>query len=296
MHSINWNDLRYILAVARAGSVVGAGRALGLNHATVLRHVHAFEKNAGAQLFERKSSGYLLTEQGSELVRSLEQVESAVTEVERKIAARELKPEGVLRVTTTDSLFPAIVSPHLKRFQAKYPDIVLDITVTNMRLDLARREADVAVRPSQNPPEDLIGIRVGDLAFGVYATSDYLNAHPGKSMEEHAWLGLNEMLGGAPPAVWMRETMPGTRVVSRADSFVALQALAHEDLGLTLLPCCVGDTDGRLVRYAAPITPITTSLWVLTHPDLRRSALVRAFLDFFTEALRGEADLLLGRR
>ena len=213
----SWDDLRYVLAVAEHGSVASAGRYLGVNHATVLRHVNAFEKRYEVRLFERLATGYALTSEGKELVVSLRFVADNITEIERKISGLERRPEGRLRVTTTDSILAAVVAPHLAEFKEQYPRIVVDISMTVGRLDLSRREADVAIRPSSAPPENIVGIEVVPLAFGAYASATYLDGHQDRSLDKHRWLALDDLLSHAPPAQWLNSRVPAERIVLRAD-------------------------------------------------------------------------------
>lgn len=289
MHSDDWDNLRYLLAVARHGSVSSAARALGVNHSTVLRHVAAFETLHGVRIFDRRPSGYRLTEHGADILDPLLSVESAVAAVQRRIAAGEERLAGKLRVTTTDSVFAGVLSPHLAGFHARHPHITLDMRVTNLPLNLAQRDADIALRPSRAPPDALVGVHVGVLSFGIYAAPAYLAGQPDRHLNEHAWLGLDEVLARAPPAQWMRDALGEVSTVFRADSFVTLQLAAEAGLGLAVLPCCIADPSPRLVPVRAPMTELDTGLWLLTHPDLRRSSLVRAFLGHFSEVLRGDA-------
>lgn len=290
----SWDDLRYILAVAEHGSVSRAARQLGVNHATVLRHVGAYEKTREVRLFERLASGYSLTREGRELVDSLREIESRITEVERKISGWERRPEGNLRITTTDSILVAAVAPHLEAFRCEFPKIVVEVAMTVGRLDLARREADVAIRPSSHPPENIVGIEVAPLAFAVYASVAYMEGKQDWPIEEHRWLALDELLRHARPAQWIEANVPNESVAMRGDSFVALGHAAQQGLGLTILPCCYGDLLPGLVRVMGPLKESEVGLWILTHQDLRRSALVRAFIDFFLPRLRAMAPSLAG--
>ena len=292
----SWDDLRYVLAVADHGAGARAGRHLGVNHATVLRHVSAYEKRHQVRLFERLATGYALTAEGKDLVVSLRLIEDRITEIARKISGLERRPQGRLRVTTTDSILAAVVAPHLAEFKEQNPRIVVDISMTVGRLDLARREADVAIRPSSAPPENIVGIEVGPLAFGAYASAAYLDRYKDRPLEQHGWLALDDLLSHAPPAQWLNSRVPTERVVLRADSFVALGHAAQQGLGVSLLPCCYAHRLDGLRPVVAPIDELVTGLWILTHKDLRRSALVRAFIDFYLPRLRAMKDELAGRR
>ncbi len=178
MHRLDWSDLQYILAVANHGSLAGAARALGVNHSTVQRRITSFEALQQVTVFDRRPDGYKLTIEGQQLLEAAKAVEQAVWGLERKISGKDLKLEGTIRLTTTDTLLHTIVGRPLALFHRKYPDIVMDVSVTNSILSLTRRDADVAIRPAQSKPEPLVGDHVGDIQFAVYAASAYLRDKP----------------------------------------------------------------------------------------------------------------------
>ena len=163
-----WDDLRVVLAVAEAGSLAGAGRRLGASHATVFRRLGDVERRLGVRLFERSRLGYAPTDAGEELAEAARRIEAEVHDAERRIVGRDLRPAGVVRVTTTDSLMVGLVSPILAAFRRLYPGIVLEVVVSNQVFSLSRREADVAIRSSSAPPETLVGRRVATIAQAVY--------------------------------------------------------------------------------------------------------------------------------
>lgn len=286
MHKSSWDDLRYILAVADAGSVASAARHLGVTHSTVLRRIASFESRHEVRLFERLASGYALTAAGADTVASVREIDARIADVERRVAGADLRPEGRLRLTTTDSILKALLCPHLPAFNQAFPRIDIDVMVTGGRLDLGRREADIALRPSDEPPDDLVGIEVSRLGFGIYASPAYLRGRARTALTAHRWLVLGDEFRHARPAMWMVENVPPAQVVFRADSFVALAEGAQAGLGVALLPLCLGEQSVHLRRVEAPVTAAQTRLWMLTRRDLRRSATVRAFIDFYVPRLR----------
>src|SRR5262249_55937164 len=155
----------------------------------------------------------------------------------------------------------------LRAFQEKNPGIVLEITTSNALLDLSRRDADVAIRPVAEPPEDLIGRRVCDIAFAVYAAVGFTEAYDTKAnLTNHRWLAPNETLAGTSIGRWMRSSLPATRAAIHVDSLLAMRELCASGGGLAALPCYLGDLDERLVRVRPPVKEMTTALWVLSHP------------------------------
>ena len=295
--SIEWDDLRYVLAVASAGSLASAARNLGVNHTTVLRRVSAFEQRLGVRLFERLPTGYVLTPGGEELIAAARHIDERVTELERKLTGRDLRLSGVMRVTTTDTLMGSILPEILAEFRAAHPGIQLEVALSNVMFNLTKRDADVAIRPAKDPPETLIGRRIADVAFAVYASPRYLGKlRKIDDLAAHRWVAPDDSLADTTVAQWMRAELPDSEVALRADSFVALRQAAQAGLGLAALPCYLGDTSGELVRVHPPIAAMTTALWILTHADLRHTARIRAFTEFAADALGRRRALIEGKQ
>jgi DNA-binding transcriptional LysR family regulator len=292
---MDWDDLRYVLAVADAGSLAGAGRRLGVNHTTMLRRIAAVEQRLGLRLFERLPAGYTLTPGGEELIAAARQIEATVTTLERRLAGKDLRLAGTIRVTTTDTLMGSILPEILAEFHASYPGIQVEIAVSNLMFNLTRREADIAIRPASGPPETLIGRRIAKVAFAIYASPDYLaRQDAGRDLADHQWLAPDEGLADTAVAQWMRAQVPQARITLAANSLMALCQAARAGLGLAALPCYLGDTSPDLVCVHQPIREMETALWILTHADLRRVARVRAFTEFASEAFARRRPLLEG--
>lgn len=292
MHKIDWNDLKYILAVARAGSLAAGARALGVNHSTVLRRVNAFEEFHAVRLFDRSRTGYALTSEGEQLLKAARDIDDVVTRLERKIDGKDLKLEGRVRLTTTDTLLYAVVMPHLVDFQKRYPDISVEVTVTNSILNLTRRDADVAVRPSPAYPDHLVGENVGLIHFALYCSREYWAEHSGLALREHTWLGPDEALAGSPPGRWMRQMLEDVPQVFSSDTYLAIYEAVRRGIGMAVLPCVVERPEHHMVRLALPGPGLSNSLWVLTHKDLEKTARVRTFMSFFAERLRNDTARL----
>lgn len=295
-HRVNWDDLRFVLAVADHGSVASAARRLGVNHTTVLRRMHAFEEAKKIRLFERLPTGYVLTAEGEQLVTAARGIDDTVAALERRIAGRDLKLEGVIRVTTTDTFMTSVLPRHLASFRREHPRIAIELALTNHRLNLTKRDADVAIRPARELPAPLVGKRVADVGFAVYGAKTYLSDRPVDPLaSDHVWLAGDEVLANAPVSRWMRQHVPDAEIAFRADSFVSLYQAAVAGLGLVALPCCLGDADPALMRLRAPMDDLTTSLWVLTHLDLSRAARIRAFIEHMENGLADDRQRLSGK-
>ena len=285
MQHINWDNLRYVLMVANKGSIAAAARELDVNRSTVLRRINTFQENLNCRIFDRGDTGYVLTPEAEKIINAAREVENTLFDMQRQIAGHELKLEGELRVTTTDSFILSMLGPHLATFREKHPHIVVDLLATNNILDLHRRDADVAIRPTRQPEANLVGRRLCDVEFGVYAAADFLHSMTDDSIFNQRWIGFADSLVSTPVGTWFDATIPAANICLRCDSFVAMRIVAESGMGLALLPGFLGAASQTLIRLDAPTRELTTGLWILTHPDLARSARVHAFVNHFSAAL-----------
>jgi DNA-binding transcriptional LysR family regulator len=294
---MDWDDLRYVLAVAGAGSLAGAARALGVNHTTVLRRIAAAEKRLGVRLFERLRGGYLPTAAGEELIEAARHIDAAVTDLGRRLAGRDLRLSGVVRVSTVDTLVASLLPEILAAFRERHPGIQVEVAVTNVMANLTRRDADVAIRAANDPHETLVGRRAGTIAFAIYGSRTYLaTRRAGTPLDQHRWVAPDDSMAATSIGRWMRTALPEAEVALRADSLVTMRQAAAAGLGVAPLPCYLGDGTDGLVRMHPTIAAMATGLWILTHADLRETARVRAFTAFVAEAFAERRHLLEGTR
>jgi DNA-binding transcriptional LysR family regulator len=291
---MDWDNLRVVLVLAETGSITSAARLLGVNRTTVLRRVNAFEKQLDYRLFERSEAGYVMTVEASEILAAARELKGTIADLERRVEGRELRLEGEIRVTTTDALLSSTVAPHLASFGKLHPDITLELSVTNHRLSLTKRDADVAIRPTPKPPESLVGRKLHDIRFALYAAPAYLEDKSDFELDQHRWLAVDEPLTHTPAGLWLKANVANTQICYRADSFVALKLAAENGLGVTILPRALGDLSGDLTRLGRDLPGVKTGLWILTHPDLLRSARIHALFEHFTNALSISTQANLG--
>jgi len=295
---IDWDDLRFILAVDRQGSAMAAAQVLGVNASTVQRRIARFEERHGVRLFERRQSGLKSTPECAAIVEVAADIEDRVTGISREIMGRDFRLEGTLKVTSTDTFMNKEMAGHLKRFQEMHPQIKLELTLTNNRLDLSRQDADIAIRPSNNPPENLVGQRVAKLVSGLYGNADAaarLGDDPTmKAIQREPWIGLGEALATSPFGKWMDRTLDANKMTIRVDTFAAVSAAVEAGIGIGMLPSLVGDANYQIQRIAPPEPETGIDLWVLTHPEIRSAAKVRAFMDFITAAVRSQQGQIDG--
>ncbi|MBM3502625.1 MAG: LysR family transcriptional regulator [Alphaproteobacteria bacterium] len=292
---LEWNDLRLVRAVVEAGSLLGAGKALGINHSTVLRRLEAIETRLGVRLFERLRSGYVPTSAGTDVARVAGRLAEKVEALERRLVGRDVAIRGTIRVTTADTLMHMLVMPPLTEFRRRHPEVVLDLVVSNEFVSLTQRLADVAIRPTQAPDAHLVGRRISTIANAVYGHRDVVEKEERRELSDYAWVLASETLTQLPSARWVEDHIPASAVAMRIDSLLGVFDAVRAGMGVAILPCGMGDIDSRLRRLTPPIAGTEVDLWLLNHRDLRQTGRVRAFLDFMGEALTSRRDLLEGR-
>ncbi len=285
MHRDNWDDLRFVLAVAERGSVSAAARVLGVNHATVLRRIAAFEDRHGGPIFDRTARGYAISPDKARIVEAARGVEAAMLAVGRVIEGTQAPLSGVVRVTSTDTFCHHLLPRILAGLRRDAADLQVDLICSNAHLDLARLDADVTVRPALDLPGELTGQTPARLAFAAYA------AHGA----DERWLGLGGPLERSRPGLWLADHLGGDKVAARADSFVTLRAMAVAGLGRAILPCILGGSEPRLVRLPLPLPDLAVPIWVAAHTDMAEVPRIHAVRSYLADALAGAAPDLEGR-
>ena len=209
-----------------------------------------------------------------------------VSALEHRLAGRDIRLAGTVRVTTADTIAAVLIPPILARLRAQHPGIVVEISVSNAFASLTKREADIAVRPTDAPPEALIGRRVSTIRVGIYAAAARkLGKLTARALARQDWLGFDDSLAHLKSAIWLAREIPAERVVLRTDSITALQGAARAGLGLALLPSFLGDGDPLLERVAGPLAGADTGLWLLTHRGIRDVPRVRVVIDALAQGL-----------
>lgn len=273
-NGIDIDDLRLVSALARSGGPREAAERLATHPATVYRRLAALQAKLGRPLFEKAEGRYAPTALAAEMLSLADEFEGRLAELHRRVARGDDRLSGVLKVTTTDSLLP-LVSEICVGFRAEHPDLGLELIVSNGFADLARYEAEVAIRPTTAPPETLVGRRAASFDYAVYA-------RPGAP---DSWIALDQSLAGIPSARWLAERVDPRDVAVRVNSMWAAAAAAAAGLGRALLPAYLA-RQHPVERIAGPFPEIASEVWVLTHPDLRRTPRVRAFSEAAALALR----------
>lgn len=292
---LDWDDLRTFLAIARHGTLSAAARALGVHQPTMGRRLAALEQRAGARLLLKTPRGYTLTASGEAILGNVERIEAEALAVERRITGRDVRLEGIVRITTVESFAAEVVMPILAGLRQGHPGIAVELLADVRNLNLTRREADVALRMARLDQPDLTARRIGVLGFGLYASPSYLAAR-GTPAFEHGGEGHEviltqpELLGGAE-MTWLTGILPRAVPALRTNSRYGHRAAALAGLGIACLARYLGDAV-PLVRLAPPVPPPVRELWLAVHTDIRHMPRIRAVTEALAAGVKARADLL----
>jgi DNA-binding transcriptional LysR family regulator len=273
---LSWDDFRYVKAIAEARSLAGAADGLGVNHSTVFRRLAQIEQQLGSRLFERGRAGYALTACGEQMVELAERMGEDIISFERRVTGQDLRPSGELRVTTSDVLLVHLLNDVLIGFRRAYPEILLDIVVSN--------------------PDPLAGVRIARIAWAVFGAAAVAAEpfDPARDSRRHDWIAFVDAASIARAAKWLKEHADERRIVYKINTMIGLAEAAAGGAGLVLLPCYVGTAVLGLAQLSPPLPELEGELWLLAHPDLRNTARVRAFLDFCADEIARRRDVIEG--
>jgi len=288
---MNWDDVRFFIAVAREGSVTRAAEALGVNYTTVARRISALENRLNTRLFDRIANGHVMTAAASSVLDRALAMEKEMIALDRTVFGQDEKLSGKLRLATIDIAATYLVFPHFADFLQRYPDIELEISVSDAEVDISRREADIVLRMVEGePPQDAIGVHVADVEFSIYGSTTYLATRPDlntASTQILRWLlvpGQREL-----PALfrsdWITKIFPLARPGMRIDSMVVMLSALRHGFGICGLPRFVGDAEPELAMVPNTLAEQKMSLWLLHHADLRKTSRVRVLRDFLRDCL-----------
>jgi DNA-binding transcriptional LysR family regulator len=290
---IDWDDVRYFLAVAREGSVRAAAERLKVNHSTVLRRIAQLEGRLGARVFEKLPSGYRLTGTGEEVLEFANQMEASSNQLETRVFGRDQSVRGLLRVTLAPTLASHLLMPDLADFARLHPEVEIEILSFGEPLNLTNREADVAIRvvyDRNNLPANLHGLKGPELFGGVYMSRDLLGAWRAGAPDLIRWIIMNNY----DPDWAHRGEVRTAEVPFRINDAEAQIVAVRQGLGMTALPCFVGDADPLMVRVPGTALHRHGTLWLLTQGDTRKTKRVRLFTEFVSRRLAAYAPLLAG--
>ncbi|MCO7514975.1 LysR family transcriptional regulator [Pseudomonas guariconensis] len=287
LDKLSWDDLRIIKAIGECNSQMGAADALGINHSTVSRRLSAMESTLGVVLFDRRRNGYVATAAGADMIALANRVEKDVLGVARRVSEQAQRYKGDLLITTSDALLVDFLTPIIAEFQACHPGIRIEVIVSNQPLNLARGDSDIALRATLAVPENLFGRKVALVAWATYGR---LDKYAGgtctlDTLHQSTWVSYGKGLSSLKAYQFIDEHVPRENIIYRSDSVYGVAAAIRAGIGIGLLPCMHGDLVPDLVRIG-PVEPeVYDELWLLTHPDIRKSERIYAFMTHCADAI-----------
>lgn len=287
---MDWNDLRYFLAVARGGSTLAAGRALRVSQTTVARRIAALEQALGFPLFDKRQAGYVLTPVGQDLLTKALEVEAAAEGFAEAGAALSRAASGSVRITTQEIFVNTLLAPMLRALHEQHPEIVIEIDTQQELLDLGDGQADIALRSTnQEPPAGTVGRRICIDDWTLYCNRDYAAQHGVprtiEDLKSHAIIGGGGGKLWLHYEAWLRQLGLEDRVAMHHATSTGLFSGVRSGFGLGVLPCIVADAEPDLVRCLPPRADHGREMWLLTHERVRHTPRVRLVIDFLYDCL-----------
>ncbi|MEH2548948.1 DNA-binding transcriptional LysR family regulator [Bradyrhizobium sp. AZCC 2262] len=295
---LSWDDLRIIKAIAESGALSAAATLLSVNNSTISRRLLRLEQTLGVALFDRRRTGYLPTAAGAELIALAERVELDIVSVARRVSGPVQGHTGDLRVATSDALLLDFLTPIVAEFKTLNPAVRVEVVVGNNLLNLARGESDIAFRASTAaPPDNLFGRKVANVAWAAYGRrSEFAGGRPDPAdLYERQWASYGSGLSGLKAFKFVEERVSRERIGYRSDSVAGMAVAIAAGMGIGFLPCMHGDLSHQLMRVSVVEPDISDELWILTHPDIRKSGRVCAFMAHCMEAIGRRRAFIEGR-
>jgi DNA-binding transcriptional LysR family regulator len=289
-HSLNWDDLKYFLAVARTGTLRGGADSIQVNHTTLTRRLSVMEERVGSRLFDRSKQGLVLTQLGEDLMPHAERVEAEMTAASRVIVGRDAQPSGTVYITLPHGLAMTSLMDDFTAFADLYPDIILYMNFSNDIRDLTRREADGSRRVASEETDDVVGRKLVQMSQAAYCTREYAERVADNGGEGLHLIGWHEP-EEATTADWVKNSYyPKATLKHRVSELVPLITLASSGLGMAYLACNLGDRHPDLIRAPFQKPMPYRSIWLLLHRDLKNTARVRLFVDFLADQVRSRRN------
>lgn len=291
---MNWDDLKVFLAVAQCRGLKKAATQLRIHHTSCARRIKALEKQLGAKLFDRLPGGYTLTQAGEDVLYAATKIQEEFNAIEFELTGKDTRLEGDICMTIPNGFATHFLMPDISEFMALYPGVNLEINMTYAFKDLANREADIAIRHVESPPEFLAGKRIGRVYRSAYASENYLETHdPIHAPKSCHWLGWGE---AKDHLKWAgKRKFSSIPIRGNLYSDVLQLSAIKEDMGIASLPCFIADKEPGIRRIPnAEVVP-GDWIWILAHKDMMTNARVRVLMDFIANAFERQKNLLEGR-
>ncbi|MGC2857356.1 LysR family transcriptional regulator [Novispirillum sp. DQ9] len=290
---MNWDDLRFALAIHRLGTLSAAAQALGVNQTTAARRLDRLEAALGLRLFDRVAGRMVVRAEGERALDRVARMEEDALAVLHGLRNRDDDLAGTVRVTSLPSFTARFLAPRLKDFLDRHPDIRVELVAAASNLDLGRREADVAIRFARPQNGAALVRKLGHMGFAAYGRADLPVAASG-DLAALPWAGYDDSLAHLPEAQWLAHEVRPAQMRATATDVMSLLELTRAGTCVAVLPCIVGDTEKALRRLTGPQPVASREMWLLMHPDLKRVRRVRALVEWLEQAVAADRAALEG--
>ena len=289
---MNWDDLKYLLALSRGGTLTAAAESLGVNQTTVSRRLERLESALGVALYERVDQHFLLTPEGEGALKWASQMEQSALTLTQQLMNETQAPEGTVRVTSVPLFIANVIAPHLQQFHQRYPKIRVELVGADSDLNLSRREADLAIRFARPTKGQMVIKKLGELGFAAYVStakqSDEL------ALNDYSWVGYDEKLQHFPEAQWLANLVPPEQWGATATDVASLIELVQSGLAAAVLPCISGDASKDLIRLTGENPVSFREIWLLSHPESRKARRIQLFSEWLQDLIQTQEKRLLG--
>ncbi len=292
---IDWDDFRFILAIVRSGTVSAAAKQLGVDHTTVIRRVDRLERQLSAKLFDRRKTGYQLTESGHRVATSAEAIESTIVANQDQIGGSKAHLTGTVRIGAPDGFGTHFLAPRLVKFADLYPDLDLQLVATARLFSLSKREADIAISLALPKEGHIVGRKLIDYSLGLYAAPAYLERAPEiKSRDDlpaHRFVGYIEELLYTPELDYLPQVSPKIAARFRSANLIAQYNATLAGFGIAMLPRFMAAGQPGLQPILPDSVSILRNFWLLMHADSKDLARIRAVAEYIYATVERERTL-----
>lgn len=291
---MNWDDLKYLLALQQHGTLSAAARYLGVNQTTASRRLERLEGDLGVKLFDRVDHKLVMTPEGEHALSSIQQMEEAALTIEHNLKNRNLSLYGTVRVTSVPMFTANFIAPRIKEFYQQYPNIHIELVGADSDLNLSRREADLAIRFARPTTGNVLIKKLGEVGFAAYASSLHYSNAAQLALSDFRWAGYDESLQHFPEARWLSSNVNEKQLVATTTDVASLTALIQSGLVAAVLPCMTGDTHPDLIRLTGSTPICHREVWLLSHPDAKKIRRILFFSEWLQALVKDEYQRLNG--
>lgn len=290
------DDWLLVARVAETASLVLAAQRLGISHATAFRRLGSLEQRLGVRLFDRRAGRYAATAAGEAMAEAGGAMQAQADAALLRVQGQDLRPRGLVRIASTEGVISGLLLPLLPSLRKALPELNLQCSARNDFHNLSQREADLALRPATSPPPHLLGQCIAPLRHAVYAQRAKARRFQRAPLDQQPWIALDDSAAGSQALIWLARQQPLEQVALRFSGLLMVRSACLQGLGLAVLPCFLGDAEPDLLRLGEPLAECDSELWLLSHPELRQTARIKAARQWLLAALSVEVALLAGER